>query len=170
MGKFVGFVLADGEATWSDDRWRLTQAVLAPASGGVGLPADGELLARVHARAAGASEWLLVCSLTVRRPACAFDLSLMPGACVGFEVGSGADVVVHLLGWRFAAPLSGPASTGEPLAPVPPGFETLMYEEISEVEEDGEGEFARRAAQLNAEREAKRRRLSVESASALGTR
>lgn len=158
MSKFIGFVLADGEATWSDDRWRLTQAVLAPASGGDGLPDTGELVARVHAQAAGTSEWLLVCSLTRQRPACAFDLSLDSGACIGFEVVSGSDLVVHLVGWRLATPGAG-------RVPVPPGFETLMYEEADEGEvAAGEGEFARRAADLNAEREAKRRRSSVESA------
>ena len=167
MGKFVGFVLANGEATWSDDRWRLTQAALAPATGGDGLPATAEPLARLHAQAAGTSDWMLVCSLTRQRPTCAFDLSLNPGACIGLEVVRGSDVVVHLLGWRLATPAVG--SVPAPLEGFGTGFETLMYEEGDEEEVGaGEGQFARRAAELNAEREAKRRRMSLESAATPG--
>lgn len=151
-------MLADGEAAVSDG-WRLTQAALVPCPGGAGLPAEGEPVARLQARAPGASEWLLVCSLTRGRPVYAFGLSLDRGACIACEVLDGAGVVVQVLGRRVAA------GAGVP-TPLLPGLEpqTLMHEEGGEEEVDaGEMEFPRRASELNAEREATRRRASLES-------
>jgi len=143
--KFVGIVLTDGEGVWSDDRWRLTQAV----AGEGALPAKADFLVRLKMRAAGTEDWLLLCSLTRANPMWAFEAMVDPGTAISCEVVGSSAIAVHVVGWRQ----DGPGSRGPP----PPGIEEAD-------ESEGGATFARSASEINEEREVKRRRESICSA------
>ena len=150
MGRFVGVRVSAGEGVWSSECWRLTQAALAPE----GEPAR----LRLRIRAAPGGEWLTICILSPERPAVAFDVVLEPGAAIGCESLGDGSGTVHILGWQrkpsralMLARLAHLAASAE-----------LGNSDDGEADES---EFARRAAELNREREEKKRRESLGSAS-----
>ena len=78
---FVGYVLRDGEGSFADSAFRLTQVVAVA-------PKTGDFIVRLYVRSGGNPA--LLCSLTRARPQAKLDLIVPSDACVACEMSGAA--------------------------------------------------------------------------------
>ena len=95
---FVGYVLRDGEGSFADSAFRLTQVVAVA-------PKTGDFIVRLYVRSGGSGNPALLCSLTRARPQAKLDLIVPSDACVACEMSGAARGGVEA---RGAAPAHRP--------------------------------------------------------------